>query len=138
MQACRRDAVTSGRKHRSGCPVNLAVEGLGDRWSLVVLRDVMFGNKRRFGELHRSDEGIAFNILAARLRRLIELGLLTRTEDSDRENRATYSLTEMAIGLVPAIVHLGLWARRHLPATDALSARIELLADGGPELWARF
>ncbi len=56
---------------RSGCPINLAVEILGDRWSLVVLRDIMFGNFRTYGELHgHSLEGIATNILANRLKRL--------------------------------------------------------------------
>ena len=59
--------------HRSGCPINLTLEVLGDRWSLIVLRDVMFGNCRRFRELPaRSEEGIASNILADRLKRLVE------------------------------------------------------------------
>jgi DNA-binding HxlR family transcriptional regulator len=63
---------------RSGCPINLTVEALGDRWSLIVIRDVMFGDRRHFRELlSRSEEGIASNILAARLKHLVEAGLLT-------------------------------------------------------------
>jgi hypothetical protein len=64
---------------RSGCPINATIEVIGDRWSLLVLRDVMFGNRRHFRELQkRSEEGIASNILADRLRRLVAGGLLTR------------------------------------------------------------
>jgi DNA-binding HxlR family transcriptional regulator len=67
---------------RSGRPINLAFEALGDRWRLIVIRDIMFGNPRHFRELlTRSEEGIASNILAARLRRLVEAGLLSRSDD---------------------------------------------------------
>lgn len=123
---------------RSGCPINATIEVLGDRWSLLVLRDVMFGNRRHFRELQKhSEEGIASNILADRLRRLVAAGLLTR-EDVGRGRRATYSLTEAAIELVPVMVALGSWGLRHRPTTARLRVRAELLADGGPELWADF
>jgi DNA-binding HxlR family transcriptional regulator len=72
---------------RSGCAINAAVEVIGDRWSLLVLRDIMFGNRRHFRVLQeQSEEGIASNILADRLRRLVEEGLLTR-EDAGRGRR---------------------------------------------------
>src|SRR5919198_796686 len=108
------------REYRSRCPINLAVEVLGDRWSLIVLRDIMFGDKRHFRELHRSDEGIALNILLDRLRKLVDLGLLRKADDPHHKQKATYSLTEMAIDLVPVFVQLGLWAIKHLPVTDAM------------------
>jgi DNA-binding HxlR family transcriptional regulator len=121
---------------RSGCPINATIELIGDRWSLLLLRDVMFGNRRHFRELQkRSEEGIASNILADRLRRLVAGGLLTR-EDVGRGRRATYSLTEAAIELVPVMAALGSWGLRHRPTTATLRVRAELLADGGPELWA--
>src|ERR1700741_2965561 len=67
---------------RSGCPINLTMEALGDKWSLVVLRDMMFGNRRHFRELlTHSMEGIASNILASRLRRLMELGFINPADD---------------------------------------------------------
>lgn len=125
-------------RHRSGCPINLAVEVLGDRWSLIVLRDIVFGGKRHFRELHRSEEGIAFNILADRLRKLVELGLLTKAEDPHHKQKAIYSLTAMSIDLVPVFVQLGLWAYRYLPVSDELSARTVVLGEGGPQMWARF
>jgi DNA-binding HxlR family transcriptional regulator len=66
----------------SGCPINLTLEVLGDRWSLIVIRDVMFGNRRHYGDLRRlSEEGIASNILANRLKRLVRGGLLARSDD---------------------------------------------------------
>jgi DNA-binding HxlR family transcriptional regulator len=125
--------------HRSGCPINLAVEVLGDRWSLVVLRDVMFGDRHYFRELlTRSDEGIASNILADRLRRLVANGLLWRTDDATHRQKIRYSLTEAGIQLVPVMAALGTWGRRHMPASHELSVRAELLERGGPELWERF
>jgi DNA-binding HxlR family transcriptional regulator len=123
---------------RSGCPINAAVEAFGDSWSLLVLRDVMFGNRRYFRELLAgSEEGIASNILASRLKRLVSAGLLTR-EDAGPGRRAAYSLTEASIQLVPVFAELGEWGLRHRPATERLAVRAELLSAGGPELWAEF
>ncbi|HET6525319.1 helix-turn-helix domain-containing protein [Sphingopyxis sp.] len=124
---------------RSGCPINLTLETLGDRWSLIVIRDIMFGNRRHFRELlTRSDEGIASNILADRLKRLVEAGLLTRADDPTHKQKAVYSLTERAIDLVPLLVQMGAWGRRHLPVTHEMSIRQELLEEGGPMLWDDF
>jgi len=124
---------------RSGCPINLTLEILGDRWSLIVIRDIMFGNRRHFRELlNNSVEGIASNILADRLKRLVDKGLLTRRDDPTHKQKALYSLTEMAIGLVPLFALMGAWGRRHLPVSEELSIRAELLEKGGPALWDDF
>jgi DNA-binding HxlR family transcriptional regulator len=123
---------------RSGCPINAAIEVFGDRWSLLVLRDIVFGDRRYFRELQAgSEEGIASNILADRLKRLVELGLLTR-EDTRAGQRARYSLTEPAIQLVPVFAQLGSWGLRHRPTSRALRVRAELLEQGGPALWQEF
>ena len=124
---------------RSGCPINLTLEQLGDRWSLIVIRDVMFGNRRTYGELSgQSEEGIASNILADRVKKLVESGLLSRTPDPHHKQKWIYSLTEPAIQLVPLLAHMGAWGRRHLPASYELSVRAELLEKGGPALWEAF
>src|SRR3974390_2451856 len=99
---------------RSGCPINLTLELLGDRWSLLILRDMIFGGARRFRELLRSPEGIASNILADRLRMLVEAGLLTRAGDPRHKQKAVYSLTESAIELVPVFAQIGAWGSRWL------------------------
>ena len=125
--------------HRSGCPINLTLEILGDRWSLIVLRDMMFGNRRHFRELlSKSDEGIASNILADRLKRLVEEGLLSKVDDPSHKQKAIYSLTEMGIQLVPVFAAMGTWGRKFLPVSDELSIRAELLEVGGPDMWEAF
>jgi len=119
-----------------GGPINATVEVFGDRWSLLVLRDIVFGD--HFRELQAgSEEGIASNIFADRLKRLVELGLLTR-EDTRAGQRARYSLTEPAIQLVPVFAQLGSWGLRHRPTSRALRVRAELLEQGGPALWEEF
>lgn len=125
--------------HRSGCPINLSLEVLGDRWSLLVIRDIVFGDRRHFRALLQgSEEGIASNILAARLQRLVDLGMLTRAQDPSHRQKVVYSLTEPAIQLVPVLAALGSWGRRHLPVSPELSIRAELLERGGQELWDAF
>lgn len=125
--------------HRSGCPINLTLEVMGDRWSLIVIRDVMFGNRRHFRELlTRSEEGIASNILAARLKLLLAQGLLTRSDDPTHKQKAIYSLTEKSIQLVPVFAQIGAWGRRFLPVSEELSIRAQLLEEGGPPLWEEF
>jgi DNA-binding HxlR family transcriptional regulator len=124
---------------RSGCPINLSIEVIGDKWSLLVIRDMMFGNRHHFGELLAgSEEGIASNILADRLRRLTEQGLVSRAPDPSHKQKVIYNLTEPAIQLVPVIAQLGAWGRRHLPTTPELAIRAQLLEEGGPELWEEF
>ena len=126
-------------EQRSGCPINLTLETLGDRWSLIVIRDIMFGKSRHFRELQAgSEEGIASNILADRLKRLVEAGLLSKAEDPSHKQKSLYSLTEKAIQLVPLLVQMGAWGRRHLKVTHELSVRAALLEEGGPKLWDEF
>lgn len=126
-------------EQRSGCPINLSMEELGDRWSLIIIRDMMFGNRRHFRELlTQSDEGIASNILSARLKRLSELGFITSAEDPTHKQKVIYSLTEKAIQLVPMIAVIGAWGRRHLAVTEDMSIRAELLEKGGPKMWDEF
>lgn len=124
---------------RSGCPINMTMELLGDRWSLVVLRDVMFGGRTRFRELlNHSLEGIASNVLASRLAKLTEAGLLSRHTVPGHRQKIDYLLTDAAIELVPLIVELGAWGARWLPTTPELTIRAQLLAEGGPEMAEQF
>jgi DNA-binding HxlR family transcriptional regulator len=121
--------------HRSRCPINLSLEVLGDSWSLLVIRDMTFGNVRHFRELLRAQEGISSNILADRLKKLVAHGLITAADDPTHKQKTIYSLTEMGIALVPVFVQLGTWGRTFLPASDELSIRLEVLAQGGPPMW---
>jgi DNA-binding HxlR family transcriptional regulator len=131
--------IETGNEMRSGCPINLTLEMLGDRWSLIVIRDIMFGNRRHYGDLLKlSDEGIASNILANRLARLVHSGLLSRTDDPTHKQKAIYSLTEASIQLVPLLAHMGAWGCRHTPASRQLSIRARLLEEGGERIWKAF
>lgn len=128
--------VTVGR---SGCPINMTMELLGDRWSLVVLRDLMFSDRTGFRDLlHHSLEGIASNVLADRLSKLVTAGLLTRHPNPDHRQRIDYRLTEAAIALVPIIVELGAWGATWLPTTPELAVRARLLAEAGDDIRGRF
>jgi DNA-binding HxlR family transcriptional regulator len=131
--------IQARNEMRSGCPINLTLEMVGDRWSLIVIRDIMFGNRRHYGDLLRlSDEGIASNILANRLARLVASGLLSRTENPKHRQKAIYSLTEASIQLVPLLAHMGAWGCRWTPASRQLSIRAELLEQGGERMWKAF
>ncbi len=127
-----------GDDHRSGCPINLSLEVFGDKWSLLILRDMMFGGKRHFRELLRSEEGISSNILADRVRKLLGEGMMTRADDPSHKQKAIYSLTEMSIALVPIMAHLGAWGSRWLPVSEELSIRAKLMEEGGPAMWEQF
>lgn len=123
------------RQPRSGCAINAAVEVLGDAWSLIVLRDIVFGDRRHFRELlTQNEEGIASNILADRLRRLVAEGLLTRS-DAPRGQRVTYTLTEAGIQTVPVMVALGSWGMSHRETSPELTIRARILVDS-PDLVA--
>lgn len=117
---------------RSGCAINAAVEALGDHWSFLVLRDMIFGNRRYFRELLTgSIEGIASNILSDRLKRLVAAGILTK-EDAARGRRARYSLTEAGVQTLPILFALGNWGLDWREGTPELRTRQELMREEGP------
>lgn len=120
---------------RSGCPINLATELLGDRWSFVILRDLMFGGPRHYRDLLAgSREGIASNILTSRLEKLTAVGLLTRHTDPGHRQKVRYRLAEPAIELLPVLVALGVWGNRWLPADPEIGSTAAALHEGGERL----
>lgn len=121
---------------RSACPINLTLEQIGDRWSLIVIRDVMFENRRSYGALlEQNKEGIATNILASRLKNLTACGLLTKSPDPNHQQKGIYSLTEAAIQLVPLLAHMAAWGIQHAQPNEVEPGRAEVLEKGGPSLW---
>jgi len=119
---------------RSRCPISLALDVIGDRWSLLIVRDLMFAGKRYYRELMRSDEGISSNILAERLARLVEVGVLSRTDDPAHKHKAIYSLTPMGIDLLPIVAQLGIWGQKYMPVTPETGAQAKRLEKGGQAL----
>ncbi len=117
---------------RSGCAINAAVEALGDHRPVLVLRDITFGDRRYFRELVTGSlDGIASNILADRLKRLVAPGILIR-DDAARAQRVRYSLTAAGIESLPIIYALGCWGLDWRTGASQLRARQELMRQQGP------
>jgi DNA-binding HxlR family transcriptional regulator len=117
------------RRRRSDCPVHFALEVFGDRWSLLIVRDLMFKGKSTFGELLASEEGIATNVLTDALARLESAGVVHKAKAS---GRSKYSLTEMGVDLVPMMLELIRWGARNDPRSAAdldFVAEVELDRD---------
>ncbi|MBZ9884355.1 helix-turn-helix transcriptional regulator [Mesorhizobium sp. CA10] len=118
-------------KERSGCPISLTLELLGDRWTLLIIRDLAFAGKRHFREFLESDEGISSRTLAERLQTLVDEGILTRSDDPSHGLKAIYRLTEAGIDLLPVLATLGAWGSKYRKADDKLARVANDLAAGG-------
>jgi len=104
---------------RSHCPVNYALEAFGDRWALLILRDIIFRGKRTYGEFLKSEEGFSTNILASRLGHLIEAGILQREGDKTDGRKDIYSLTEKGLDLIPLLFEMVAWSARYDSQSEA-------------------
>jgi DNA-binding HxlR family transcriptional regulator len=100
-------------KHRSDCPISFSLDYLGDKWVLLILRDLIFTNRSTYGDFLTSGENIATNILADRLKLLETNGFITSTVSPDKKNKFIYSLTEKGIDLIPMIVELMIWGSKY-------------------------
>jgi len=114
-------------KRRSRCPVSISLEMFGDRWSLLIIRDLMVRGLRTFKEFKESGEGIATNILADRLRRLERVGIITAEAEEKDGRRLNYRLTKKGIDLAPVLLELLIWGARHETtlARSAIIAKME-------------
>lgn len=123
---------------RSHCPVNYGLEIFGDKWSLLIVRDIVFTGKKTYGEFLRSEEGFATNILASRLAYLEEQGIVSKTPNSVDRRKDFYSLTEKGLDLIPVLLSVVLWSAKHDPMSYArrrkdLVARLKRSAQKGGE-----
>ena len=100
-------------KRRSGCPLNASVEMLGDRWSLLIIRDMMLRGFRSYKEFMECYEGIATNMLADRLRKLVAYGIIAAKPDPSDGRKLVYTLTAKGIDLAPVLTEMVLWAAGH-------------------------
>ena len=110
---------------RSGCPIAGALDVLGDRWTLLVVRDLIFDRRREFGEFIAAGEGIATNILTDRLGRLCCAGLVARFDHATDGKKYVYRITEMGLDLLPAMIELILWSVKYLPGLDVPPGRLD-------------
>lgn len=98
---------------RSACPLNASLEVFGDRWSLLIVRDLLFKGRKTFREFEESEEQIATNILTDRLKRLESEGILERQKDPDDARRSFHRLTEKGMDLAPVVIEMIIWGARH-------------------------
>jgi DNA-binding HxlR family transcriptional regulator len=113
-------------KHRSGCPVNMCLEVFGDRWSLLIVRDLMVRGYRTFKEFQESGESIASNILADRLQKLEAAGILRSEPEATDRRKINYRLTEKGIDLAPILLDLLIWGARHQQADASCSLILKM------------
>jgi len=106
------------RRRRSGCPISIALELLGDAWSLLIVRDLMFKDRRTYNDFLTGGEGIASNVLADRLRKLEAANIIEKRRDPEDARRFLYRLSPKGIELAPVLVELVIWSARH-DETDA-------------------
>ena len=111
--------TTKKKPLRSHCPVNYGLEAFGDRWALLILRDIIFRGKRSYGEFLRSEEGFATNILASRLAHLLEEGILRREGDETDGRKDIYSLTDKGLDLIPMIFEMVLRSSKYDSRSEA-------------------
>jgi len=104
---------------RTHCPISYALDVFGDKWTLLVIRDLMFKGKRRYGEFAESEEKIATNVLADRLAKLEAEGLITRHVDPENARQRVYELTERGLALAPVLLEMILWSAKHDPESAA-------------------
>jgi DNA-binding HxlR family transcriptional regulator len=120
--------------HRSLCPINLALEVFGDKWSLIIIGAMMFSGKRHFREFLQSEEKIASSILTDRLGMLEREGIIRKESDPEHKQKIIYSLTLKGIDLLPVIKAMGEWSFKYQPVDVEANQHAKMLADGGNEL----
>lgn len=112
-------------KQRSDCPVSCSLDVWGDKWTLLIIRDLMEENGRTYGDFLKSSEGIATNILAARLQALEENQLIVKLVHPDSKAKVLYKLTQKGIDLLPIMVEINLWAEKYYPIPESRKPLLE-------------
>jgi len=112
-------------KKRSDCPVSQALDVFGDKWSLLIIRDLMFGNKCTYNDFLKSEEGIATNILASRLKGLEENSIIEKSAHPDSKAKNLYRLTQKGIDLLPIIMEIFIWSDKYLSIPADIKATIK-------------
>jgi DNA-binding HxlR family transcriptional regulator len=112
-------------KKRSNCPISCSLDMWGDKWSLLIVRDLMFAKECTYGDFLKSPEGIATNILASRLQSLEENKIIEKLEHPDSKAKVLYRLTRKGIDLLPIIIEINLWAEKYFTIPDDRKAMLK-------------
>lgn len=112
-------------KKRSDCPISSSLDVWGDKWSLLIVRDLMFAKQCTYGDFLKADEKIATNILASRLQMLETNGVITKTDHPDSKAKVLYKLTQKGIDLLPLMIEINLWADKYFSLPIERKATLE-------------
>ncbi|KFF26396.1 winged helix-turn-helix transcriptional regulator [Chryseobacterium vrystaatense] len=112
-------------RKRSDCPISSSLEIWGDKWSLLIIRDLMLKRECTYGDFLKADEKIATNILASRLQHLVKTGIIAKKDHPDSKLKALYHLTEKGIDLIPLIVEINLWGEKYLSIPEERKKLVE-------------
>lgn len=112
-------------KKRSECPISCSLDVFGDKWSLLIIRDLMFWGKSTYGDFLKSEEGIATNILASRLQTLEENKIIEKLEHPGSKAKNLYRLTEKGIDLLPVLTEIYLWAEKYFSIPADIKATVD-------------
>ncbi|MBA4056949.1 MAG: transcriptional regulator [Marivirga sp.] len=112
-------------KKRSDCPVSCSLDIWGDKWSLLIVRDLMFAKECTYGDFLKSGEGIATNILASRLLTLEENKIIDKFDHPDSKAKVLYRLTRKGIDLLPIMIEINLWAEKYFTIPDDRKAMLK-------------
>ncbi len=128
----------TSENYRSNCPINFVLETFGDKWTLLIVRDLMFKGKSNFREFLKSDEKIATNILSDRLKRLEEHGIVEKSEDEANRSKLNYRLTAKGIDLMPIMLEITAWSAKHDKLTNTPKTFRKTLAEDREGMIAAF
>lgn len=112
-------------KKRSNCPVSCTLDVFGDKWSFLIIRDLMFFQSRTYGDFQKSEEKIATNILASRLKTLEENGIIEKSPHPDSKAKVLYKLTQKGIDLLPILVEINLWGEKYFEVAPEVKSLLK-------------
>ena len=115
-------ASSTQLKFRSKCPTSCALDILGDKWSLLVIRDMIYFKKKTFNEFLKSNEKIATNILASRLKKLEEFGLISKSNNQKNKKVNIYKLTAIGLDIIPTLIELTMWSIKNVEKTEVVKS----------------
>ena len=122
------------KNSRSNCPINFGLETFGDKWTLLVIRDLMFNGKQHYGEILNSDEKISTNILADRIKRLETSGVIEKEIDRNNRRKLIYRLTDKGKDLLPVMLEIIDWSSKHDSFSNAPDQFMQVLKEDKAEL----
>ena len=111
-------SLTNNSKFRSNCSLSCSLDVFGDKWSLLIIRDMIFEKKNTFKDFISSEERIASNILASRLKNLEKLGIISKNNSIQNKKTKIYKLTDSGLGLIPALLEIAIWGKNNIKVSN--------------------